>query len=183
MCRNVDALVKTMLLTFPYYDNYVDLVQLELSALSSLAVDKPRRKYAVLGSGPLPLTSICLADALNKDTHQSICVHSVDRDPWAISTSAELCRKLGYGPTIMCFHCVDVKSRSIDFKDFDVVHLAALVGMSTKAKRDIIAEIASRMRPGALLLIRSAHSLRSLIYPVKLLLHMGKALVHLLTCS
>jgi nicotianamine synthase len=135
VCGNVDALVKTMLITFPYYNNYVDLVRLELSALSSLAIEKPRRKYAVLSSGPLPLMSIYLADALNKDAHQFIYIHSVDQDPWAISTSAELCRKLGYSPTKICFHCVDVKSHSIDFMDFDVMHLAALVGMSTKAVR------------------------------------------------
>ncbi len=119
--QSVDALVKTMLLSFPYHDNYVDLVRLELSALSSLAVDKPPCKYAVLGSGPLPLTCICIADVLNKDNHQTICVHNVDRDPWAISSSVELCRRLGYGPACMRFHCVDVKSRSINFQEFGVV--------------------------------------------------------------
>lgn len=156
-----------MLHKFPYYDNYVDLVRLELSAISSLAVDKTRHKYAVIGSGPLPLTSICLADALNNDDHQPVCIHNVDRDPWAISNSAELCRRLGYGPATMCFHCVDAKSDSFGFQEFDVVYLAALVGMTAEAKRDIVVKISSRMRPGALLLIRSSHSLRSLIYPVR----------------
>lgn len=168
MHQTIDALVKSMLHNFPYYENYVDLVRLELSAISSLAVDKPRPKYAVLGSGPLPLTSICVADALNNDDHQPICIHNADRDPWAISKSAELCRRLGYSPATMRFHCVDAKSGSIDFQEFDVVYLAALVGMTTEAKRDIVVEISSRMRLGALLLIRSSHSLRSLIYPVRL---------------
>ena len=145
----------------------MDLVRLELSAISSLSTDKPRHKYAVIGSGPLPLTSICLADALNNDDRQPICIHNVDRDPRAISSSAELCRRLGYSPTTMCFHCVDAKSGSIGFQEFDVVYLAALVGMTTEAKHEIVVEISSRMRPGALLLIRSSHSLRSLIYPVR----------------
>lgn len=156
-----------MLHKFPYYDNYVDLVRLELSAISSLAVDKPQNKYAVIGSGPLPLTSICLADALNNDNHQPVCIHNIDRDPWAISRSAELCFRLGYSKATMCFHCVDAQSGSIGLQDFDVVYLAALVGMTTEAKRAIVVEISSRMRPGALLLIRSSHSLRSLIYPVR----------------
>lgn len=156
-----------MLHQFPYYDNYVDLVRLELCAISSLAVDTPRHKYAVIGSGPLPLTSICLADALNNDDQQTVCIHNVDRDPWAISSSAELCYRLGYSPTNMCFHCVDVQSGSIGFQEFDVVYLAALVGMTTEAKRKIVVEISSRMRPGALLLIRSSHALRSLVYPVR----------------
>lgn len=167
ICQNLGALVKTMLLKFPYYGNYVDLVRLELGAISSLAVDKPPCKYAILGSGPLPLTSICLADALKIDNHQPICVYNIDRDPWAITKSSELCRRLGHTPATMCFHCVDVLSCSISFKEFDVVYLAALVGMSTEEKRDIVIEISSRMRPGALLLLRSAHSLRSLIYPVR----------------
>lgn len=164
--KNIDGLVKTKLLHFPYYDNYLDLVRLELGAISSLAVEKRGSKYAVVGSGPLPLTSICLANALNDDNHQPVCIHNIDRDPWAISKSVELCRRLGFGPATMCFHCGDAKSDGINFREFDVVYLAALVGMTTHAKRDIIAEISSRMQPGALLLLRSAHSLRSLIYPV-----------------
>ena len=148
----------------------MDLVRLELSAISSIAVDKCGPKYAVVGSGPLPLTSICLANALNDNHHQPICIHNIDRDPWAILKSAELCRRLGYGPATMCFHCGDVQSNGIDFQEFDIVYLAALVGMSTQAKRDIVANISSRMRPGALLLLRSVHSLRSLMYPVRLFL-------------
>lgn len=139
---------------------------MELNAISSVSWKEPRRKFAILGSGPLPLTSLCILNVLNQERHQAVCIHNIDRDPRAISSSAELCRRLGHTTNTMCFHCVDVKSRSIDFQIFDVVYLAALVGTSTEHKHDLIHEIARRMRPGALLVLRSAHSLRSLMYPV-----------------
>lgn len=50
--------VQNLLSTFPYYSNYVDLTRLELAALQ--AVDPmPPQKIAFIGSGPMPLTSLC----------------------------------------------------------------------------------------------------------------------------
>lgn len=158
-----------MLLKFTYYDNYVDLVRMELNAISSVTLDEQEGplQLAVLGSGPLPLTSLCILETLNKQKNQSVCIHNIDHDPWAISTSTELCRRLGHSPNTMCFHCVDVKSPSLDLYAFDVVYLAALVGTSREQKHDLVLDLVSRMRPGALLMLRSAHSLRGLMYPVR----------------
>ena len=155
-----------MLLNFNYYQNYVDLTRMELNAIASIALDKPHRKFAVLCSGPLPLTSLCILNALNKSSQGPVSIHNVDRDPWAISSSAELCRRLGHDPSTMQFHCADVKSLTLNLYEFDVVYLAALVGISSKQKHDHVLQLVSRMRPGALLMLRSAHSLRGLLYPV-----------------
>ena len=155
-----------MLLSFTYYDNYVDLVRMELNAVASVSLDQVPSKFAILGSGPLPLTSLCILQALKQQNHPPVSVLNVDRDPWAISTSTELCRKLGYSTVSMNFHCADAKSKSLDLYDFEVVYLAALVGISNEEKNDAILEIVSHMRPGALLMLRSAHSLRGLLYPV-----------------
>lgn len=155
-----------MLLSFTYYQNYVDLVRMELNAIASVTLDEPPRKFAVLGSGPLPLTSLCILKALNKSGQGPVSVHNVDRDPWAISTSATLCRRLGHDPNTMQFNCADAKSPTLDLYEFDVVYLAALVGITSKQKHDHVLELVSRMRPGALLMLRSAHSLRGLLYPV-----------------
>lgn len=65
----------------------------------------------------------------------------------------------------MTFSCTDA-SEGQDLKDFDVVYLAALVGSTKEQKGEIISDVARRMRAGALLVLRSAHSLRSLLYPV-----------------
>ena len=155
-----------MILIFTYDDNYVDLVRMELNAIASVTFDRPPSKFAILGSGPLPLTSLCILEALKQQSHPPVSVHNVDHDPRAISTSTELCRKLGHNAVSMNFHCADAKSKSLDLYVFDVVYLAALVGINNEQKKDAILEIVSRMRPGALLMLRSAHSLRGLLYPV-----------------
>ena len=55
-----------------------------------------------------------------------------------------------------------------DLSDFDVVYVAALVGATSKEKREIFSKVLERMRPGALLVVRTAHALRKLLYPVSL---------------
>lgn len=155
-----------MLLNFTYYDNYVDLVRMELNAIASVTVDQPPSKFAILGSGPLPLTSLCIVQASKLRNHPSVSVLNVDYDPGAISASTELCRKLGHNAASMNFHCADAKSKSLDLYDFDVVYLAALVGINNEQKNNTVLEVITRMRPGALLMLRSAHSLRGLMYPV-----------------
>lgn len=139
---------------------------MELNAIASVKPDQPLKKFAILGSGPLPLTSLCILQALKQQNHPPVSVHNVDHDSWAISASSELCRKLGHNKDSMNFHCADAKSKSLDLYDFDVVYLAALVGINNEQKNDAILEIVSNMRPGALLMLRSAHSLRGLLYPV-----------------
>ena len=58
-------------------------------------------------------------------------------------------------------------SPEIDLGCFDIVYLAALVGTCSGHKREIMADVVKRMKPGALIVMRSAHSLRRLLYPVR----------------
>ncbi|MCJ1363295.1 putative 26S proteasome regulatory subunit [Acarospora aff. strigata] len=155
-----------MLHRFTYYNNYVELTRMELSAILSTGSESPR-KFAFIGSGPLPLTSLCIADSLGEDGAQRpLVIHNIDHDSRAIQQSSELCRKLGSRAKAMRFHCTEARDAKEDLRDYDVVYVAALVGMSWAQKEDIIADVVDRMRPGALLILRSAHSLRSLLYPV-----------------
>lgn len=66
----------------------------------------------------------------------------------------------------MCFQCADASSPEVDLSSFDVVYLAALVGGCSKDKHDIMAAVVKRMKPGGMVVLRSAHSLRRLLYPV-----------------
>jgi nicotianamine synthase len=50
--------------------------------------------------------------------------------------------------------------------DLDVVFLAALVGMSSQDKTQIIRNVVLGMKEGSLLCVRSAVDLRGLLYPV-----------------
>lgn len=154
------------LLTFTYYENYIDLVRMELNAIASVTKGVRPRTYAILGSGPLPMTSICILQALRNNS-EAVTVHNFDRDPWVISKSSELGRKLGYTPKEVEFHCTDIQDRGLDLREFDVVYLASLVGVTNQEKQDAISSTVKQMSQKALLVLRSAHLLRSLLYPVR----------------
>ena len=152
---------------FPYYGNYVDLTRMELSALHAVNVSAPR-KIAFIGSGPLPLSSLCLCQALEKAKPGSTPtpVLNIDNNPKAIIQSQALAKSLGSTSKGMEFLCQEAGSSDLDLRQFDVVYLAALVGLTQEHKENILVEVVRRMRVGALMVIRTAHGLRSLLYPV-----------------
>ncbi|KAI4283587.1 MAG: hypothetical protein L6R38_002071 [Xanthoria sp. 2 TBL-2021] len=154
-----------MFLNFPYYDNYLDLVRMELNALASVTRSGRPRKFAVLGSGPLPMTALSIVSQSMKTNGDAVVVHNVDRDPWAITKSSALCRRLGYRLDQVSFQCVEVEDQTLDLHGFDVVYLAGLVGTTSEQKQSVVAQVAKQMSPGAMLLLRSAHRMRSLLYP------------------
>lgn len=147
---------------FPYLDNYRALTALERQALAGLLAARAVQRRApgrvcVLGSGPLPLTALLLARGFGAT------VEAVDRDPEATALAGAVLGRLRGGGR--------VRPRCGDAADFagsaeaDLVVLAALVGLDPAEKRSVIAAVAERMRPTALLLVRSAHRLRTLLYP------------------
>ncbi|WP_162605994.1 nicotianamine synthase family protein [Jiangella aurantiaca] len=140
---------------FPYLGNYRQLSRMEIGILAS-ALPRRARSLAFVGSGPLPLSSLHLAGDL--DVH----VDNLDRDPVALAAGARVAAALGYDA--LCFREVDVLDA--DLSGYDVVVLAALVGETAEAKRRILGRLARTMRPGALLLVRSARGLRTLLYPL-----------------
>lgn len=177
--------VLARLRSFPYYDNYEELTRLELCAILSATKTAPRR-VAFIGSGPLPLTSLCLLQALKEkrgvvqrmsaspgsaaggvqdDDKEEVVVLNVDYDEAAIAASLSLCLALGEAGRGMEFICAEATSADKDLAEFDVVYLAALVGMSQGDKEGIILQVVDRMRPGALLVVRSSWGLRTCLYP------------------
>lgn len=73
---------------------------------------------------------------------------------------------LGHTDLTMNFRCADPQDDTVALYRFDVVYLAALAGLCSERKHDIIASTAKRMKAVALLVLRIAHSLRGLMYPV-----------------
>lgn len=146
--------------SFPYLDNYDALVALELQTVIALlaAADRPApARSCILGSGPLPLTALLVARRLG------CVVDAVDLDAEATVLARDVLRRLPGGGL--------VRPRHDDARHFDgiggadVVLLAALVGLEPAAKRSVASAVADRMRPGALLVVRSAYRLRTLLYP------------------
>lgn len=134
------------------------------------------QKIAFVGSGPLPLTPLCLLKALKGDTlfgsvpskgyPQVPMITNIDRDETAVATASILISKLGISTDEMEHRCESAASASQNLNSCDVVYLAALVGVTQLEKEQIALSIAARMRPGALLVIRSSWGLRRCLYPV-----------------
>ncbi|XP_061361438.1 nicotianamine synthase-like [Gastrolobium bilobum] len=146
---------------FPYYSNYLKLALLEFTILNQHCTHVPS-KIAFVGSGPLPLTSIVLAS--NHLTTTTF--HNYDIDPLANSKALGLVSSHPDLSKRMVFHTNDILDVSNALKDYDVVFLAALVGMDIDEKNKIIDHLAKYMAPGALLMLRSAHGARAFLYPV-----------------
>jgi nicotianamine synthase len=155
-----DHVTNDILGTFPYHQNYVDLSRLECFTMEAFLPASPIQ-IAFIGSGPLPLTSLCFLDR-----YPDLQVHNVDRDESALSISQELCEQLGYGARIS-FACEDVtKESGSNWGSYEVVFLAALVGTDTNSKLAILASLGRKLASGTLVVARSAQGMRSVLYPV-----------------
>ncbi|GAV82305.1 NAS domain-containing protein [Cephalotus follicularis] len=146
---------------FPYYSNYIKLCQLEFTILGKHCTQIPS-KVAFVGSGPLPLTSIVLASNHLTNT----LFHNYDIYP---SANFKARRLVSSDPDLserMFFHTSDILSVSGVLQDYEVVFLAALVGMDKEEKVRVISHLAKYMAPGAFLMLRSAHGARAFLYPV-----------------
>jgi len=144
---------------FPYHQNYRDLTRLEHHTVAGLTATPPQR-VLFIGSGPLPLTSLLLAD------RHRCRVDNLDLAPEAARLGAALAHAVGSRG--MTFHAGDVLDDPADLDpgDYDLVYLAALAGLDHEAKDRLLSHLGRRLRPGTLVLARSAHSLRGLLYPV-----------------
>uniref|UniRef100_A0A5B7AR92 Nicotianamine synthase n=1 Tax=Davidia involucrata TaxID=16924 RepID=A0A5B7AR92_DAVIN len=146
---------------FPYYSNYIKLSHLEFKILSQHCTKVPTR-VAFVGSGPLPLTSIVLASYHLTTTS----FHNYDIDPLANSMASRLVSSDSDLSQRMFFHTTDIMNVTNELKDYEVVFLAALVGMDKVEKVGVIDHLAKYMAPGAILMLRSAHGARAFLYPV-----------------
>ncbi|XP_059632793.1 nicotianamine synthase-like [Cornus florida] len=146
---------------FPYYSNYLKLSHLEFTMLTKHCTQVPNQ-VAFIGSGPLPLTSIVLASNHLKTT----TFHNYDLDPLANSKGLHLVSSHPDLSNRMFFHTADIMEVTNSLKNYEVVFLAALVGMSKEQKARVIDHLAKHMSPGAFLVLRSAHGARAFLYPV-----------------
>jgi len=141
---------------FPYLENYRLLAGVEHDVVAA-HLARPVRRVLFVGSGPLPLSSLLLADRLG------VPVDNLDRDPRAVDAACRVALALGAVDRVT-FALGDLLDHH-DLATYDLVVLAALVGVDPDEKRACLAHLARTMAPGALVLARSAHALRTLLYP------------------
>lgn len=140
----------------PYYDNYRRLSRLEANTVFAIS---PRFVSTVLfaGAGALPMTAIFLA------REHGITMDCVDLDPEACSLAREVIHRLGLEGKVRIHHA--------DIADFEASHphdalfVAALVGLSSSEKSRVLDRLTTIARGDSLLVCRSAHRLKTLLYP------------------
>jgi nicotianamine synthase len=136
---------------------------MEVNAITTVS---PRiTKVAFIGSGPLPLTSLCLLHQLKKAWFSKAEIMNIDHDIDAIIKSQTLCQGLGRQARDMKFFHTKCPG-DFDLAEYDVVYLAALVGLMQTVKEDLVLSTLGSMRSGAILVIRSVWGMRGLLYPV-----------------
>ena len=121
-----------------------------------------RRRILSVGSGPLPLTGLTIASALQ------LRVTCFDRDVSACDISRRLVRRTGYR------HLVEVVTADAleiaDLHQFDAVICAALLGVETRIERhdrktEIVLHLLANLSPTATLVQRDPAGLGRLFYP------------------
>ncbi|RUS22570.1 Nicotianamine synthase [Endogone sp. FLAS-F59071] len=155
--------ITTALRQFPYYNEYQELVRMEYQLLCGVGDPAAAIHHvAFIGSGSMPMTAMILAEHFLETRF-----HAFDIDKEANGLARLIVARLGDQVSKRIrFTDADAEGISEPYAGFDLIYLAALVGKGRKEKQRIIAHLATYMRKGALLLVRSAHGLRKLLYPV-----------------
>ncbi|KAM3239584.1 hypothetical protein ACQJBY_053338 [Aegilops geniculata] len=148
---------------FPYYSNYINLSKLEYELLARYVPGgiAPAR-VAFIGSGPLPFSSYVLAARHLPDTvfdNYDLCGAANDRASKLFRADKDVGAR-------MSFHTADVADLTDELATYDVVFLAALVGMAAEDKAKVITHLGAHMADGAALVVRSAHGARGFLYPI-----------------
>jgi nicotianamine synthase len=146
------------LAAFPYLANYEELTTLEMHALAGVGLDLDRvRRLCFLGGGPLPLSALMMSRNLRAP------VDVVDLSAEATALGSQVAERVSLADQVH-FHRADAAEFD-GVADSDVVILAALVGLERDVKRQVLQALSDRMRSGSMLVVRSAHGLRTLLYP------------------
>lgn len=93
--------------------------------------------------------------------------HNFDIDPQANALASRLVSRDPDLSHRMIFHTTDLLNMTTEIlSDYDVVFLAALVGLDKEGKVKAIEHLEKHMAPGSLLMLRSAHGLRAFLYHI-----------------
>ncbi|NCF83719.1 MAG: hypothetical protein GWP74_19155 [Proteobacteria bacterium] len=120
------------------------------------------RHVLVAGSGPLPLTALCIGAALD------VRVTCVERDTECHGLGRRLITMSGHDDHIESINA-DILDLS-DFDDYDAIVGVVLLGVGTEenqasTKATIARHIITHMSPGTRMVLRDPHGLGKLLYP------------------
>lgn len=133
---------------FMYWDCYERLVGNEIAQMPP-GIANGDGSAAFVGAGALPLTAIIL------HLRTGMKVTCIDSDPQACALASALCRKAGLsGVDVLC-----ADGRDHDYGAHSAVFIASLV-----PEKDAVINRIGQTRPGAVIGVRSAERLHTLLY-------------------
>lgn len=141
---------------FPYFGNYLELVQREMHILNLTDAQK-ESGFTFIGGGAIPFTPIILAQ---KYGIRSIVV---DIDTTAIELSKRLVQKLNLEDQIEIIEADGAHFNG--YTNSGVIFVAALAGVDQQTKAAIFKSIWSQVSSDQILITRSSWGARQLLYP------------------
>ncbi|KAF2259378.1 hypothetical protein CC78DRAFT_586026 [Lojkania enalia] len=149
--------------TYPRLGNYKATIPIELG-LISIAYGSFPSSIAMLGSGPLPLTSLSIVDSA-AEKGQAVRILNIDMVPERIRDSKQIFNLLGDKYRCVSHQISDATGGLPDLSGYDAVYVASLVGNSDGEKVQILKNTARHMRKGAVIVVRSSTGLSRLLWP------------------
>lgn len=147
---------------FRFIRNYEKLTRLEFHLL--LGQEAGFKRVAFVGSGPLPLTTFYLVKELLPQ-HAVVTNYDIDRESNRIAQRwMHALPSLHDRVEFQTSDILDVPHEEL--KRYDVIVLAALVGLVPKMKCRILQHLRLGMKDGSFLLLRSAEGAKAFLYPV-----------------
>lgn len=154
---------------YPAFGFYDKLVAFECAISQALCEGKVRNALFV-GCGPLPLTSILLAQKAG------LHVDCLDKKREACDISMNVIKRLGLTGLLRFYHAeVDAMT---DIAKYNVIIIATLAGETDQEKMNIIRFLRDHMKKGQILVLRTVHDLRALLYRETKLRHLHGFQVH-----
>ena len=143
--------------TFPYRDNYIELIRRELELVKNTGLDiSNNSSVLVIGSGPLPLSAYELYRQTGAKVEQVDVSTKAAMQGEAVSRALDMPTEyyVGSGETVALK------------RSYDLVLIAALAGDTLQMKQQIIDNILQYISDDGRIVVRTARGDRSLLYPV-----------------
>lgn len=151
---------------FPYYQNYIDLTNLEMSLLDQLSESWTTLPVLFVGGGALPMTAIMMAKL------RRISSVVLDIDPEAVDLANRVISLLGLDNKVKVI--LGDGTTWQQFPNFHTIYVAALAGVDDKSKEEIFQNISGQIAHEQIVIARSSWGARQLLYrPLPDLTHLG----------
>jgi nicotianamine synthase len=140
---------------FTYFSNYELMTKDEVALLKKYGLDINKRALFI-GGGALPLTAILMA------IEHGYQVDCLDNDEETCLLAEKLIQSLGLSNSV---RIINVDSNDFaNYSDYQIVIVAALVGISDKEKMQVIRQIKREIKSDSYVLLRSVEALGNLLY-------------------